>query len=139
MGSPNLTILSSRTPKDSTLRQKNALLNSIVLESNIASPARRYISRVSEVAEKDQTKNAILEKQLKEQSVLLKRRREAKKGKKVVLKGQYSLSSQEIVEGVEKAEREAKDKKKGKKRKKRTPTPGTEEEEEEDSIGELAL
>lgn len=139
MGSPNLTILSSRTPKDSTLKQKNALLNSIVLESNIASPARRYISRVSEVAEKEQTKNAILEKQLKEQSVLLKRRREAKKGKIVVLKGQYSLSSQEIVEVVEKAEREAKDKKKGKKRKKRTPTPETEEEEEEDSIGELAL
>lgn len=57
--------------------------------------------------------------------MLLKRSQEAKKGKRVSLKGQYPISTQEEVEAVEKVKREAEDKKKFKKRKQRTTNPGT--------------
>lgn len=55
-------------------------------------------------------------------------RRERKTGKRVALKGKYVLNTQEILDEVEKAEKQTLQKRKAKGRETRTPTPKIEEE-----------
>lgn len=57
-----------------------------------------YKSLILEIIGKERTKKVVLEKQLKEQSKLLKKCQEAKKSKKVFLEGKYSLLLYRVVE-----------------------------------------
>ena len=68
---------------------------------------------------------------------LLSARQTRKKGKRVALKGKHVLSTVEVLELVETAEKEAPKKKRSKGRRKRTPTPESSEEEDGTSEDEL--
>jgi hypothetical protein len=85
------------------------------------------------------SKNALLRRSNAEKDSLLNARRTRKKGKRITLKGKHVLSTAEILQLVEDAEKEAPKKKKGKGkgRKKRRPMPESSEEEEETSGDEL--
>jgi hypothetical protein len=103
----------------------------------LKTPVRRYLKRSSTLLEKVVSENALLRRSNAEKDSLLNARRTRKKGKRITLKGKHVLSTAEILQLVEDAEKEAPKKKKGKGRKKRTPTPEPSEEEEETSEDEL--
>jgi hypothetical protein len=83
------------------------------------------------------SEKALLRRSNAEKDSLLNARRARKKGKCITLKGKHVLSTAEIIQLVEDAEKEASKKKKGKRRKKRTPTPASSEDKEETSEDEL--
>lgn len=83
------------------------------------------------------SENALLRRSNAEKNSLLNARRTRKKGKRITIKGKHVLSTAEMLQLVEDAEKEAPKKKKGKGRKKRTATPESSEEEEETSEDEL--
>jgi hypothetical protein len=98
------------------LRQATSLINKVVNESNIASPAKRYISRAGAALERTHSENLLLRKENAEARTLLRVRKERKTGKRVAIKGKFVFNTQEILEVVEKAEAEAAKKKAKKKR-----------------------
>jgi hypothetical protein len=110
----------------------------VIDHSSISTPLKRFIKRSQTELEKLRSQNTLLEHELNETRSRLSIRRERKTGKRVALKGKYVLNTQEILEEVEKAEKETLRKKKGKGRKSPTPTPEIEEEIELDSEDELA-
>jgi hypothetical protein len=83
------------------------------------------------------SENVLLRRSNAEKDSLLNARRARKKGKRITLKSKHVLSTAEILQLVEDAEKEAPKKKKGKRRKKRTPTPASSEEEDETLEDEL--
>jgi hypothetical protein len=112
----DLTLLNSSPPTGTELRQATSLINKVVNESNIASPAKRYISRAGAALERTHSENLLLRKENAEARTLLRVRKERKTGKRVAIKGKFVFNTQEILEVVEKAEAEAAKKKAKKKR-----------------------
>ena len=96
-------------------------------------PVRSYLKRSSDLLEKVVAENALLRRSNQEKDSLLNARRTRKKGKRVALKGKHVLSTAEVLELVEVAEKEAPKKKRGEGRKKQIPTPESSEEEEKTS------
>jgi hypothetical protein len=103
----DLTLLNSSPPTGTELRQATSLINKVVNESNIASPAKRYISRARAALERTYSENLLLRKENAEARTLLRVRKECKTGKRVAIKGKFVFNTQEILEVVEKAEAEA--------------------------------
>jgi hypothetical protein len=127
----DLTLLNSSPPTGTELRQATSLINRVVNESNIASPAKRYISRAGAALERTHSENILLRQENAEARALLRVRKERKTGKRVAIKGKFVFNTQEILEVVEKAEVEAAKKKAKKKRTTRKRTPETESEVDE--------
>jgi hypothetical protein len=107
----DFTLLDSSPPTGTGLRQATSFINRVVNESNIASPAKRYISRARAALERTHSKNILLQQENVEARALLRVRKERKTGKRVTIKGKFVFNTQEILEVVEKAEAEAAKKK----------------------------
>jgi hypothetical protein len=103
----DLTLLDSSPPDGTELREANEVINSVVRESNLRTPARRYIKRAVHALEKTQSEIVLLRRENTEQRELLQQRKERKRGKRVALKGKFVFNTQEILDAVEKAEAEA--------------------------------
>lgn len=131
------TILDSSPPEGTELRQANSLVSTIVRESNISSPAKRYLERSGAAFETVVSENALLRKENAEYRELSRVRKERKKGKRVAIKGKFVFNTKELLDLVAKAEAEASKKKSSKGRRKRALTPEIEEEEEYTSEDEL--
>ena len=127
----DLTLLDSSPPDGTELRQANTLIKSVLRESIIQSPVRRYIERAGAAFEKTQSENVLLRRENTEQRELLRQRKERKKGKRVALKGKFVFNTQEILEVVERAKAEASTSKSKRKRRVRRNSPEIEEEIEE--------
>jgi hypothetical protein len=112
----DLTLLNSSPLTGTELRQATSLINKVVNESNIAPPAKRYISRAGAALERTHSENILLQRENAEARALLRVRKECKTGKRVAIKGKFVFNTQEILEVVEKAEVEAAKKKAKKKR-----------------------
>ena len=126
------TLLTSSPPLDTDIRQVNEeLLKTVRKESNLPSPAKRYIARLTTTLEKSNTEVTLLRKENEEQREILRYRKERTKGKRVAVKGKFVFNTREILEVVEKAEAEASKKKPRKNRRTKSPTPEINEEEEE--------
>jgi len=119
------------------LRQANLLVTTIVQESNMMSPAKRYLERSGAAFEKVVTENALLRKENAEFRQLSQVRKERKKGKRIAIKGKFVFNSKELLDLIAKAEAEALERKTKKGRKKQATTPEIEEEEEDTSEDEL--
>lgn len=75
------------------------LLNSVLAQvPGLASPAKRYVDRVTCMAETQNTELLILRKQLQEKEELLQARKAHKRGKRVRLEGTFVYSTQDVLD-----------------------------------------
>lgn len=126
------TLLTSSPPLDTDIRQANEELLEIVRkESNLPSPTKRYIARLTTTLEKSNTEVTLLRKENEEQREILRYRKERTKGKRVAIKGRFVFNTREILEVVEKAEAETLAKRPKKRQRRKSITPEIEEEIEE--------
>lgn len=126
------TLLTSSPPLNTDIRRANKeLLETVRNESNLPSPAKRYIARLTTTLEKSNTEVTLLRKENEEQREILRYRKERTKGKRVAIKGKFIFNTREILEVVEEAEAEASKKKPRKRRRTKSPTLEIDREEEE--------
>lgn len=98
-------LLCSSPPDGTELRRANTVLrNELARPGELSSTAKRYIERMTRALEMAQSKNVTLRKELKAQEELLRTRQNRRKGKRVVLKGKFVLSTDEVLKIAREAE-----------------------------------
>ena len=110
--------LSSSPPDAITLHQTNAALMQKINESNLDSPVRNSIRRGLGFAERLHADRSILKSENRELREFISTRKERESGKRVILKGKFIVSTEEVYAKLAEAEAltQAKQaKKKGKK------------------------
>ena len=115
------TSLLNSSPPDATILQKtNAALTTLVkTKTPPFTPARKYVHRLASKSKQLRAENSILKTRLQAAIDLLSARQNHTKGKRIALKDQLLLTTEEIhktVEEIEKAEEE-----RAKKKRKRNP------------------
>lgn len=91
------------------LEKANQLLNSTIANSTtIATPVRQYIRKLASRAEQLQAKSIVYQHDANNLRLILKKRTTRKKGKRVVLKGHFHISTQDLCDKVIAAEKETK-------------------------------
>lgn len=103
----DLALLHSSPPDGTELRQASRVFDSQICNiEGIASPAKRFSKRMTQALESTQSELATLRKRVAEQEQLLHTRKVQKSGKRVVLKGKFVFSTQEVLEVARQAEEE---------------------------------
>ena len=126
------TLLASSSPTEIDIRKVNEeLLESVRNVTNLPSPVKQYIRRLTLSFETTNTKRTLLRNENTKVRELLRSRKERIKGKRVAIKGKFVFNTREILKVDEKAEVEALTKRSKKRRRTRSPTPIINEEEEE--------
>jgi hypothetical protein len=131
ISTPFDTITSS--PPDSTsLHTANIALNQLVATRKpLHTPARKYVNRLANTAERQHAEISILRRERDELRQVLSARKERLSGKRLILKGKSVVTSWEIQMAIAAKEKETVDRKKKKKvHAKRMPAPSTESESE---------
>jgi len=106
------TVIGTGTSPDTTvLRSTNALIRRKTCGNNLNTPARRYVLHLTEMTEGLLADKKILRRQLDEANAVIGARKERKKGKRLVLKDTYGLSSVEIAQQLKECEIVTKNKK----------------------------
>ncbi|KFY94645.1 hypothetical protein V500_03121, partial [Pseudogymnoascus sp. VKM F-4518 (FW-2643)] len=101
----DFSLLDSSPPNGTELCESNVLLNSVLAQAqNLPLPAKRYVDRVTCIAETQNTELTILRKELQEKNQLLQARKTHTKGKRVMLEGIFVYRTQEVLEIAQKAE-----------------------------------
>jgi hypothetical protein len=115
---PNLfgqAFLTSSPPNSETLRQLSSALQIETAEPKVLStPIHQCIPKLAFTTERLYAENSILKTRLKAATDVLSARRSAKKGKRIALKDQLLLMTEEIYKTVEALDKEAKGKRKKK-------------------------
>lgn len=84
---------------------RKTLLNSELSRAiGLASPIRRYTQRLTRAVESTQSELVTILQQLIETQELLCTRQKRKRGKKILLKGKYVFSTEEVLEIAKEAE-----------------------------------
>ena len=126
------TLLASSPPNGTDIRKANEeLLETVRKSTNLPSPIKRYIARLTSTFEKSNTERVLLRNENTEVRELLQYRKSRTRGKRVAIKGKFVFNTREILEVVEKAEAEASTKKSKKRRRTKSPTPIIDDEVEE--------
>ncbi|KAK0839487.1 hypothetical protein LTR91_023567 [Friedmanniomyces endolithicus] len=132
-GPLDLSLLDSSPPDGTELRQANTVLQqAIERNATLETPVKRYISRATLALEKTVSENTLLRKENTEQRELLETRKKRTKGKRVAIEGRFVFNTEEILEGVRKAEAEGGKKRPAKRRRKGQATIEIEEDVEND-------
>lgn len=128
----DLSLLDSSPPDGTELRQANSILNSELRENpTIQSPAKRYLSRLTQAYEMAHSELTTIRKTLVDQTELLNTRKTRKNGKRVNLEGRFIYSAQDVLEIAREAEEATAAKKSRKRRCLQSDIPELENEEEE--------
>ena len=106
------SLLCSSPPEGTELRQANAQLHQALREEKLASPAKRYIHRMTHAFEATQSQYATVSKRLAEVEELLRTRKARKKGKRVSLQGRFVYTTPEVLEVTRAAEEKSRKKRK---------------------------
>jgi hypothetical protein len=102
----DLSLLQSDPPDGTELREANALcLAAVDSAVDLPTPAKRYISRLTQAAEALCSKNATLRAEMVKQKEMLQIRKKRTTGKRVALKGKFVFSTQEVLEVAREAEK----------------------------------
>jgi hypothetical protein len=126
------TLLASSPPPETDIQRANKeLLERVRNATNLPSPVKRYITRLTSSFKKSNTRVALLEKENTEIWELLRYRKERMKGKRVAIKGKFVFNTREILDVVKKAEAEASTRKLKKRRRTKSPSPEIEDKVEE--------
>lgn len=113
----NQVFVNSSPPDISTLHKANELLKATLRSRTlINSPIRGYIEKLASGSERLHTQNTIHQHDARNLRSIVKKRTTRKSGKRLVLSGHFHISTQELLNGVKKAEQETKERaaKKGK-------------------------
>lgn len=131
----DFSVLKSSPPDGTELRTANAVFNSALANNEaLASPTRRYATRVTQLLERQNAELIVIRKELEEQRAVLNRRKAHRKGKRVKLQGHFVFSTSEVLKITEEAEKPLVAKRpRGRPRKRPIEEVEEEEEEEEDS------
>jgi DDE superfamily endonuclease len=101
----DFSLLQSSPPDGTEMRESNVLLNSVLTQTlGLFSPAKRYIDRVTRMAETQNAELILMRKQLQDQQELLQARKTHKRGKRVRLEGEFVYSTQKVLEVAREAE-----------------------------------
>jgi hypothetical protein len=125
---PTPFLLNSSPPAPSTLRSTNQAFLSSLTSTNLNHECRTHARRLSGIAERLQTEVTILQKELNEIRAVHGKRKERASGKRFVLKGKAVISTEELVQELEKVEKVSQKRKKGRRKsgkKKRLSSDGT--------------
>jgi len=124
--------VNSSPPDALTLRKANELLVATIDASAVINtPVRRYIQKLSAGSEKLRAQSIVHKHDATNLRSIIKKRKTRSKGKRVVLKGHFHISTQELCDAVVAAEIETKNRAR-KKGKKKTEIMSDEAESEED-------
>jgi hypothetical protein len=132
--------LSSSPPDAESLHKNNTLLKEIVVDSMLESPIRKSICRSIGYGEHYQAANTILQRENKELRDLLSARKERQSGKRLILKGKFIVSTEEVYQKLLAAQIATQEKqaKKGKRKGKSSQTaPVDVEEDSEEELPEV--
>lgn len=101
----DLSVLKSSPPDGTELRTANAVFNSALSSCEpLASPTRRYATRVTQLLERQNAELTVIRKELEEQRGVLQRRNTHKKGKRVKLQGEFVFSTADVLKIAREAE-----------------------------------
>jgi hypothetical protein len=101
----DFSLLKSSPPDGTELRESNILLNSVLAQTpGLISPAKRYVDRVTRMAETQNAELILMRKQLQDQQELLQVRKTHKRGKRVRLEGEFVYSTQKVLDIARDAE-----------------------------------
>jgi hypothetical protein len=117
-------LLTSSPPDGTILRSVTASLNAKIAVSNLPTPSKSQLRRLSRIAEQQNAQIAILQRENSEIRAVLGSRKERESGKRKILKGRRIVTTEEVVKALEVAEMSTKEKR----GKKRTWTPSDESE-----------
>jgi len=111
--------VNSSPPDEATLRTANKLLTSTI-ESRTApsTPVRQYIRKLAAGTEQLRAQSIVHQHDANNLRSIIKKRTTRKKGKRVVLKGHFHISTQELCDAVVEAEKATKKQAKKKRKKK---------------------
>jgi hypothetical protein len=124
--------ITSSPPDSTSLHTANIALNQLVATRKpLHTPARKYVNRLTNTAERQHAEISILRRERDELRQVLSARKERLSGKRLILKGKSVVTSWEIQMAIAAKEKETVDRKKKKKvHAKRMPAPSTESESE---------
>jgi hypothetical protein len=105
------------SPEAMIVRSANIEVRKLVSQRGVIlpTPARKYIHQLTTEAEKHQAEAAIYKREYNDTKLVLEGRKERKSGKRVAIAGHTIISTDEILQKVDNAERNTRSKKKGKK------------------------
>ena len=105
----NNELISSSPLNATSLHATNSALNELInTQQPLHTPARKYVSRLTNTTERLRAEISILKKEKENLESVLSARRKQKKGKRVKIDGQILLSTFELHQAVAQAERESK-------------------------------
>ena len=111
--------VNSSPPNAIALQSANNLLNSTIQENGaINTPVRKYIKKLTVGTEQLQAKSITYQHDANNLRSVLKKRTTRKKGKRVILKGHFHISTQELCDAVIEAEKATKERAKKRAKKK---------------------
>jgi hypothetical protein len=131
--------VNSSPPDITFLHQANQVLKTALQARTVLNtPTTRYVQKLADETERLNTRDTIRKRETENLRAIIKTRKERKKGKRAVLKGQFHISTEELRTGVVAAEKETKARvgKKGKKKGKDISYEVESEEEVEEDIQE---
>jgi hypothetical protein len=96
--------LNSSPPDFQTLYKANTVLSSTISRGVLNTPTKRYINKLADETERLNTRNKLQQRETDNLRNIIQKRREQKKGKRAVLKGQFHISTEELRSQVVEAE-----------------------------------
>ena len=104
-GSLDFSLLKSSPPDSTELRESNVQLNAVLAEvPGLPTEAKRYVDRVTRMAETQNAELVLLRQQLAEKNQILQARKKRTKGKRVRLEGEYVYSTPKVLGVAREAE-----------------------------------
>jgi hypothetical protein len=101
--------VNSSPPDEATLRTANELLNSTIDSCTVPStPVRQYIRKLATGTEQLRARSIVHQHDANNLRSIIKKRTTRKKGKRMVLKGHFHISTQELCDAVAEAEKATK-------------------------------
>ncbi|ODQ71458.1 hypothetical protein LIPSTDRAFT_73139 [Lipomyces starkeyi NRRL Y-11557] len=111
--------VNSSPPDATSLRSANELLNSAINSDAIpTTPVRRYIVKLTAGAEQLQARSIVHQHDANNLRSIINKHTNRTKGKRVVLKGQFHVSTQELCDAVAAAQKDGKTRARKKRKKK---------------------
>jgi hypothetical protein len=102
----DFSLLQSSPPDGTELRESNVLLEEVIANvPELPTPAKRYIRRITRMAETQNTELTIIRKNLEESQALLHARKTRKGGKRVRLEGEFVYSTPQVLSVAQETER----------------------------------
>ena len=108
-------------PGPSTLRATNQAFLTDFASANVTEQHKIHVRRLSGITERLQTELTILKKEVNEMKAIHGRRKERASGKRLILKGKTVISTEELQQALEEAEKATRTRKRSKTGKRKSP------------------